>query len=143
MRQRLYCRVADEGRDFRIGNIDLISMCLEITKNKCVGIPLESVDILGPSSMWDLLGKYAMKLWIDAVSVDRNRHEFAHRSLDGIPRYLDQSVADHLQQVAPMPLNDSCYQGFFAGKVLVERADAYAGYGGNFVGTCLVVALLN
>jgi hypothetical protein len=80
--QCLNCCHTDEGCDIGIGNIDLISMCVEIVSNQRVNVSFGSLDIFEPSNTWDLFGKDAMKLGIDAVSVDCGRNEFARRDLD-------------------------------------------------------------
>src|SRR5579862_4098813 len=68
--QRLHRRHADEGRDIEIGDIDLISMSVEIAPDKCINVLVDRLDILESPNTWDLFGKDAMKLGIDTVSVD-------------------------------------------------------------------------
>ena len=72
MGQRFHYRHQDEGREIEIGDIDLISMCLEIASNQCITLPLDSLEIFEPPNTWDLFRKDAMQLGIDAVSVDCN-----------------------------------------------------------------------
>jgi hypothetical protein len=41
----------DESSEIDIGDVDLISMCLEIASNQCITFLLESLDILEPANM--------------------------------------------------------------------------------------------
>jgi len=66
-----YCH-QDKGREIEILEVDLISMCLEIAPDQCITISDISLDIFEPPNMWDLFSKDAMKLGIDAVTVDCN-----------------------------------------------------------------------
>ena len=72
MRQRLNRGHADEGGKIEIGNIDLISMRLEIASNQCITLSNISLDIFEPPDTRDLFRKDAMQLGIDAVTVDCN-----------------------------------------------------------------------
>lgn len=137
-----YCH-ADEGRDIGIGNIDLISMCLEIASNQCISLSADSVDIFEPPNTWDLFRKDAMKLGIDAVSVDCNRNEFARRDLDWARSHLDQGIASHLRNLLRVALNDSRYQRLLAREVLVQRTDTDPRHLGNPVGARSVVAFFH
>jgi len=38
MCHRLHCGHDDEGREIKVGDIDLISMCLKIASNRCVTV---------------------------------------------------------------------------------------------------------
>ena len=96
MCQRFHYCHDDEGREVEIGDIDLIAMCLEIASNQCITISDIGLDIFEPSNSWNLFRKDAMKLGIDAVSVDCNRNKFARRDLDWTRSHLDQGVACHL-----------------------------------------------
>ena len=72
MGQRFHNCYEDEGSEIEIGDINLISMCLEIGSNQCITLLLESLDFPEPSNMWDLFRKDAMELGIDAMTVDCN-----------------------------------------------------------------------
>ena len=72
MGQRLHYGHSDEGREIEIGDIDLISMRLEIASNQCITLSDVSLDIFEPPNTRDLFRKDAMQLGIDAVTVDCN-----------------------------------------------------------------------
>jgi hypothetical protein len=82
VRQRIHCGHTDEGCDIEISNTDLISMNVEIASNECKNVLVDRLDILESPNSWNLFGKDAMKLGIDAVSLDCDRNEFARRYLD-------------------------------------------------------------
>jgi len=111
---------ADEGRKIGIGNINLISMCLEIAANQRIPLSDVGLDIFKPPDTWNLFRKDAMKFGINAVSVDCNRNEFARRDLDRARSYLDQGVASHLRNFLRMAVNNSGYQRFLTREVLVQ-----------------------
>ena len=96
MCQRFHYCHDDEGREIEIGDVNLISMCLEIAPDQCITIPDIGLDIFEPSNSWNLFRKDAMKLGIDAVSVDCNRNKFARRNFDWTRSHLDQGAARHL-----------------------------------------------
>ena len=137
-----YCH-ADEGCDIGIGDIDLVSMCLKIASDQCVTVPLHGIDIFEPPNTWDLFRQYAMELGIDAVSVDRNRNEFARSDLDWSRRHLDQGVASHLRNLLHVAVNNGRYQRFLAWKILVERTDTYARYCSDLIGARSVIAFFD
>ena len=82
MRQGLHRRYEDESREVEVGNVDLAAMGLEIVSKKCASVSLDGFDIFESSGARHLLGQDAVKLWIDAVGIDRGCDEFAHRDLD-------------------------------------------------------------
>ena len=82
MRQRLHRRHQDESGEVEIGNVDLATMGLEIVSKKPASVSLDSFDVFEPAGARNLLGQDAVKLRIDAVSVDRGCDEFAHPDLD-------------------------------------------------------------
>jgi hypothetical protein len=143
MCQRFYYCHDDEGREIGIGDVDLISMCLEIAPDQCITLSDIGLDIFEPPNTWDLFRKYAMKLGIDAVSVDCNRNKFARRDLDWPRCHLDQGVARHLRNFLRMAVNDRRYQRLLAREVLVQRTDTDAGHLGNPVGARPVIAFLH
>jgi hypothetical protein len=138
--QRLHCCHADEGCDIEIGNIDLISMRVEIASNECINVLVDRLDIFESANTRDLFGKDAMKLGIDAMSVDCDRNEFAHRHLDRARGYLDERVAHQLQHFVRMALTDGSNQRLLARKILVERANTDAGRGSDPVGAGSIIA---
>jgi hypothetical protein len=79
-----YCH-ADVGHEIGINDIDLISMCLEIALNQRIGFSPDSLDIFEPPNTWDLFGKDAMKLGIDAVRVEPIRIRAQRRRLGARP----------------------------------------------------------
>ena len=72
MCERLHCCHADEGCNIEISNIDLISMSIEIASNQCINVSVDRLDIFEAPNPRDLFSKDAVKLGIDAVSVDRD-----------------------------------------------------------------------
>src|SRR6185437_10761456 len=98
MRQRLHRRHEDESGEIEVGNVDLTAMPLEITSNKRASVSLDRVDVLEPPGAGDLLGQDTVKLWVNAVRVDRRRDELARRDLDRAIGDLAQGVADHFRQ---------------------------------------------
>jgi hypothetical protein len=44
-----------------------------------MSVEVDCLDTFDPPKPWDLFGKHAMKLGIDAVSVDCDRNETAYR----------------------------------------------------------------
>ena len=133
----------DEGGEIGISDLDLISMCLEIASNQCISLALVSLDIFQPPNPRDLFRKDAMKLGIDAVSVDCNRNEFARRDLDWARSHLDQSVASQLRNLLRMAVDNRRDQRLLAREVLVQRTDTDAGHLGNPVGARAVIAFLH
>lgn len=119
MGQRFHYCHADEGGEIEIGNIDLISMCLEIASHQCITLSDISLDIFEPPNAWDLFRKDGMKLGVDAVSFDSNGNEFASRDLDWTRSHLDYGVASHLRNFLRMAVDDSRYQRLLAREVLV------------------------
>ena len=113
-------------------------MSLEIASNKCVSFAVDSLDVFQPSRTRGLLGKDAVKLWVDAVGVEHDGNEFARRDLDRARRHLGQRVADRLHHLVHMAVDDSRDQRLLAREVLIERADADARYGAAIL---LVLAL--
>jgi hypothetical protein len=92
VRQRLHDCHADEGCEIEIGKIDLISMRVEIASNECMSVQVDRLDTFKSSKPRYLFGKDAMKLGIDAVSLDCDRKETAYRLLDRARSYFDQGV---------------------------------------------------
>ncbi len=119
MRQRLHRRYHDESSEVEIGNVDLTTMGLEITSNKCASVSLDSFDIFESPSAGNLLGQDAVKLRIDAVAIDRGRDELARRDLDRARGDLEQGVAEHLRQFLRMAIDDGRHQRLLAREVLV------------------------
>ena len=142
MGQRLDRGHADEGGDVRIGNVELISMRFEVVANKAESFALDRFDVFEPSGTRYLFDKDAMQLWIDPVGVKHDRNELACRDLDWARRCLDQCVADQLQHFVHVTVDNGRHQRLLAGEILVERTDADAGHGCDFVGTGPVIAFL-
>ena len=136
-----YCH-QDEGREIEIGDIELISMRLEIASHEYITLSDISLHVFEPPNPGDLFREDAMKLGIDAVSVDCNRNEFACRDLDGMTHELDQGAARHLRNFLHMAVDNSRYQRLLAREVLVQRTDADARNLGNSVGARSNVAFL-
>ena len=87
MRQRLNRRHQDESSEVGIGNVDLAAMGLEIISQESASVSLDSFDILEPPGARRLLGQDAVKLWIEAVRIDRGSDQFAElRSRSGARR---------------------------------------------------------
>ena len=105
MCQRLHRRYQDEGRDVEIGDADLMTMGLEIISKKCASV-LHGIDIFEPPGAWNLFVQDAVKLRIDAVSIDRRHNEFARRDLNGAGGDLEKGLADHLRQFLRVALDD-------------------------------------
>ena len=84
-----------------------------------------------------------MKLRIDAVGIDGGRDQFARRDLERARGDLEQGISDHLRQFLRVALDDGRDQRLLAREVLVERTDADAGHGRNFVGARPIVAFLD
>ena len=106
MRQSLHRRRQDESSKVKVGNVDLTTMGLEIASNKRATASLDSVDILEPPDTGNLLGQDAVKLRVDAVSIDCCHDEFAYPDLDRARRDLEQGVEDDLRQFLCVALND-------------------------------------
>jgi len=66
-----YCH-QDKGRKIEIGDIDLISMGLQIASHQRISLSDISLDIFEPPDPRDLFREDTMELGIDAVSVDCN-----------------------------------------------------------------------
>ena len=64
-----YCH-QDKGRKIEIGDIDLISMGLQIASHQRISLSDISLDIFEPPNARDLFRKDTMQLGIDAVPVD-------------------------------------------------------------------------
>lgn len=79
MRQRLHRRYQDECRGVEIGDVDLAAMGLEIISKEPASVSLDRVDIFESPGAGHLLGQDAVKLRIDAVSIDRGRDKLAIR----------------------------------------------------------------
>jgi len=86
------------------------------------------------ANTWYLFGKDAMKLGIDAVSVDCQRNEFVRCYLDRARSYLDQGAADQLQHFVRMALTDGSNQRLLTREILVERSNADACHSSDLVG---------
>ena len=134
MGQGLHSRYQDESREVEIGDVDLAAMSLEIPSKEGAGISHCGVETFEPPGAGNFFVEDAMKLRIDAVSIDPGRNEFAHADLDRARGGLENGAADNLRQVLRVSLNDGRNQCLLAGEVLVERADADAGRGGDPVG---------
>src|SRR5258708_4140454 len=102
-------------------------MCLEVAPDQCITLSDISLDIFEPPNTWDLFGKDAMKLGIDAVSVDCTG------------RRLDKGVASHLRNFLCMAVNNSRYQRLLAREVLVQRTDTHPRHLGNPIGARFVI----
>src|SRR5262249_23036172 len=126
-----------------IGHVDLLSMGLEIAPDQCITVSDIRFDVFKPPNPRDLFRKDAVKLGIDAVSVDCNRNKFACRDFDWTRNHLDQGVASHLCNFLRMAVNNSRYQRLLAWKVLVQGTDADAGNFSNPVGARSVIAFFH
>jgi hypothetical protein len=53
-------RSPDEGPEIEIGDIYLISMCIEMAPDQCITLSDVSLDVFEPPNTWDLFRKDAM-----------------------------------------------------------------------------------
>ena len=143
MRQRLHRRHDDEGRKVGIGDVDLAPMRLEMVAKQHAGVADGGVDALEPAGAGNLLVQHAVKFWIDAVGLDSGRHERARRALDRQIGDVAERSARDLEQFLRVALDDGRDQRLLAREILVERADADAGHGGDLVGARPIVALFH
>jgi len=82
MRQSLHRRYQDESRKVEIGDVDLATMSLEITSKERASAPQYGVDIFEPPGAGNFFVQDAVKLRIDAVSIDPGRNQLAYSDLD-------------------------------------------------------------
>jgi len=143
VRQRLHRGYKDESREIEIGNVDLAAMGLEISAKQRASVSHHGVGVLATRDARNFFVEDAVKLGIDAVSVEPGRNEFAHRDLDRARGDPEKGVAANLRQILGVPLNDGRHQRFLAGEVLIERADADAGCCRDSVGARSVIAFLD
>jgi hypothetical protein len=94
MGERFDCGYTHECGEIRIGNIELISMSLEISANKPVSLAFHGLDVFELTGPRRLLDQDTVQFWIDAVGFDHDRNQFARRHFDGAGRHLDQRIAD-------------------------------------------------
>jgi hypothetical protein len=111
----------DEGPEIEIGDIYLISMCLEIAPDQCITLSDVSLDVFEPPNTWDLFRKDATQLGINSMSLDRNPNEFARSELN---RRAAQGAPCHLGNLLGMAVNNRCHQRLLAREVRVQRTDA-------------------
>jgi uncharacterized damage-inducible protein DinB len=141
VRQRLDSGHAHECRQPEVNRTDLISMALEIRLKECVVLAIEGRDVLEPANARNLFGEHPMKFGVDAMRHDRNRHQFAHRFLDGKIHSRRQFALNDPHDLLVVTIDDRSHQSLLAGEVLVERAYAHARHGGDVVGAGLVEPL--
>ena len=94
MGQGLHSRYQDESREVEIGDVDLAAMSLEIPSKEGAGISHCGVETFEPPGAGNFFVEDAMKLRIDAVSIDPGRNEFAHADLDRARSGLENGAAD-------------------------------------------------
>jgi arsenite methyltransferase len=143
MRQSLHRRYQDESRKVEIGDVDLATMSLEITSKERASAPQYGVDIFEPPGAGNFFVQDAVKLRIDAVSIDPGRNQLAYSDLDRARGDPEKRIAGNFRQFLRVSLDNGRDQCLLAGEVLVERADADAGRGRDLVGARPGVALFD
>src|SRR5258708_4589429 len=99
MGQRLYRCHAHEGRKPEVDCANLIAVALEIGPEESGDVAIEGFYIRKPSGARNLLGEDAMQLGVDAMRLDRDRNEPAHRCLNWLRGDLRQCAMDDLHDV--------------------------------------------
>src|SRR3546814_2040481 len=101
---------------------------------------MEGFDLSQPPRARQLLGEHAVEFGIDAVRIDSHGDQPAYGRLDWQRIDLRQRTAYDAHHLLLVAIDDRGYQCVLAWEVLVERADADAGFLGDPVGVGEVVA---
>ena len=140
MRQRLHRGYQDESSEVEIGNVDLATMDLEIMVEMRERIA-RRLQYFRAARSGVPVGEDAVKLGIEAVT-SIAAETSPHPDLDRASADLEQGAVRRFATFLRVALDDRRDQRLLVREVLVERADADAGLGGDLVGARPVVAFL-
>jgi hypothetical protein len=113
-----------ERRKIRVGNIELISVRLEISANQPVSLAFDGLDVFKLAGPRRLLDQNTMQFWIDAVGFDHDRNQFARRGFDWAGRHLDQRLANQPKHLVHMKVDDGRDQRLLGREMLTPATVA-------------------